>query len=166
MVCTTFARDRSWQEMLEGFGLDPREAVRQSYAEAIETPGRPRVRAGESSGWAFAVEASSSNGTRPETLARLSGEGGEAFVLSYTPTISSFAYAADREFVCGFDLLAPQRGWGTDPHLFDAQIDAAGLLAPEANPYVVGARFVQLAVGVTIEPSLLERRLPGVELPA
>ena len=168
-VCLTFARGISCEQLLAGFDLDsataPRDAMEETFAEADDDPDRPKVRAGELDGWAYAVEHFTSKGAQPDTLCRLSANGGEALALVYTQTISAFNYAANGEYVSGFDLVVPNIRWGSDPHRFDATMEQAGFLRPGIpEPRVMGARFVQLTFGITLDQHMIERALPSVEV--
>jgi hypothetical protein len=163
----TFARGVPRERLLEAFDLrSGAPAAVETFDEADADPERPRVRVGERDGWAYAVEHFTVRGTRPEALARLSAGGGEAFALWYTAkAFCGVLYAADGELVSGVDLLAPDLRWGRDPHRFDAELAQAGFLRPGVpEPRVMGARFVQLAFGVTLDRALLERPLPSYEL--
>jgi hypothetical protein len=164
-VCVAFARGLSWEQMLAGFSLQPRQVLEETFAEADANPDRPKVRMGTHEGWAYAVEHFTGRGVDQETLCRLSANGGEALVLGYTQTISLFKYAANGESVSGFDLTVPHIRWGREPHRFDATMAQAGFLRPGVpDPPTMGARFVQLTFGITLTQDLLERRLPSVEL--
>lgn len=172
-LCATFARGLTREQMLEGFGLRADRAVEQTLTEADESAqaggrgllGRPRVRVGERDGWGYAVEHLTGRGSDERTLRRLSAMGGEAFALCYTLKINIFWYAAAGEMVCGFDLTVPHIRWGPDPHRFDAEMERAGFLRPGVpKPAAMGARFVQLAFGITIDRDMLERPLLSVEL--
>ena len=175
-MCLTFARGLSREQMLEGFGLGPGRAAEETLREADEAAhlarltssaglGRPRVRVGERDGWGYAVEHLTNRGSEERTLRRLSAMGGEAFALSFTQKIITFWYAAAGERVCGFDLTVPHVRWGPHPHRFDAEMERAGFLRPDpADPVATGARFVQLAFGITIDREMLERPLLSVEL--
>ena len=124
------------------------------------------MRVGELAGWAYAVEHFTARGAETETLCRLSADGGEALALVYTLTISLFKYAADGDYVSGFDLVVPHIRWGRDPHRFEATMEQAGFLrpSPRERAPAMGARFVQLTFGITIDRQMLERPLPSVAL--
>ncbi len=162
----TFARDLSEVQMIEGLGIDPRHVVKQTFEEAensAEWGSKPRVRVGELDGWAYAVEHFTQVG--PKSLSRLSAISGEALALVYTQTISTFQCWTNGEYLSGFDLAAPQIRWGRDPHRFDTTIQQAGFLGPGVpDPPAMGARFLELTFGITIDLDLLERALPSVEL--
>jgi Family of unknown function (DUF6461) len=165
----TFARGLPRERLLESFDLRPGvPAAVETFdeAEADADPDRPKVRVGEHDGWAYAVEHFTVRGARPETLARLSAGGGEAFALWYTAkAFCGVLYAADGELVSGFDLVATNLRWGRDPHRFDTEMAQAGFLGPpEARTPALGARFVRLAFGITLDRQLLQRPLPSYEL--
>lgn len=165
-VSLTFARGVSREGVLEGFNLRPRTAVEETFKEACADPERPKVRVGELSGWGYAVEHFTARGDDPPILCRLSGNGGEALALVYTQTVNSFMYAADGDVVSGFDLTVPQIRYGRDEHRFDATMERAGFLGPDVRERTpqMGARFVQLTFGITIDQQMLERPLLSVEL--
>jgi hypothetical protein len=52
--------------------------------------------------------------------------------------------------------------WGRDPHRFDGTMAQAGFLQPGLlDPPAMGARFVQLTFGITIDHEMLNRPLPS-----
>lgn len=167
-LCLTFARGLSKEQMFGGFGLKPRHLVEETFEEAetqADLSGRPKIRVGERDGWAYAVEHFTGRGSNPQTLCRLSANGGEALALGYTQTISTFLYTASGELVNGFDLTVPHIRWGCDPHRFDTTMERAGFLGPGVpDPPAMGARFLQLTFGITIDQRMLEQALPGVDL--
>lgn len=123
------------------------------------------MRVGALHGWAYAVEHFTTRGADPDTLRRLSADGGEALALAFTQTISAFTYAADGEYVSGFYVVVPHIRWGSDPQRFDATMERAGFLrtgVPE--PRAMGALFLQLTFGITINPHMLAGPLPSVEV--
>lgn len=148
--------------------VGPRASAAETFdeADADTGRGRHRMRVGEHDGWAYAVEHVTARRSLPEVLCRLSAGGGEALSLTYTQTVSSFLYAADGQLVSGFDLVATNIRWGHDPHRFDAAMAAAGFLGPGRRKPAAstGARFLQLAFGITLDRELLERPLPSFEL--
>ena len=133
-----------------------------TFEDAL-SEGTPLVRVGETEAWAYAVEDMPTLGIRTELLAGLSSKGGEAFALSYTPTINTFMYAADGELVNGFDLTVPHIRYGSEQHRFEEQMALAGF-ADDAVPVPgeMGARFVELVFGITFTADLLERPLPAL----
>lgn len=151
-----FARGRSWQEMLEAFGLDPAAADNETLRDQARSD-HPTVRAGEHQGWGYGVQTMWD--PADEQLERLSFDG-EAFELAYTETISGFRYATGGALVSGFDMTVPHIRWG-DERRFEAQMAEAGFLTGVPNPRIMGPRFVQLAFGLTI-PAAIEGPLPGV----
>jgi hypothetical protein len=161
----TFARGLSTEQVLTGLGLRTDCVGLQTFEEADDADqwGPPRIRVGEHGGWAYAVEHFTQRGA--ESIERLSAAGSEAFALVYTQTICAFNYAAGGRLVSGFDLTVPHIRWGSEPHRFDSYIERAGFLRPGVpDPPAMGARFVQLAFGITIDQDLLERALPSCEI--
>jgi len=164
-VGITLARGLSLEQMVEGLGLLPGDAVEETFDEAGSDPSRPKVRVGKLDGWAYAVEQFTVTGAAPGTLGRLSVAGGEALSLEYTQTIDTFMYAADGVVVNGFDLTVPHIRYSSDPHRFDTRMEQAGCLRPGVpDPPAMGAHFLQLTFGITIDQHMLERALPSFEL--
>jgi hypothetical protein len=112
----------------------------------------------------YAVEVFTSRGG--EILGAVSRDGGEAFSLCYTPTIEVFTHTRDGTVRCGFDMTVPKIRYGTDEHYFDSLMAYAGFLEPGPASPAAGARLVQRAFGVTLDPELLERPLPAAPLPS
>lgn len=156
----TFAKDRSWQEMIEGFGLSPAAVTNETYDEATADLGT-KVRAGVTGRWGYAVEDVSLLGSNEDVLARLSANDGEAIALVYTQTINTFLYAADGKLVSGFDLTVPHIRYGPEQHRFDEEMQRAGFLPGVVpDPPSMGARLLEIAFGITLDQELLEKRLP------
>ena len=126
----------------------------------------PTVRIGTTTtGWAYSVETLTVRGGAPDFLQQVSSDGGEAFSLCFTPTISSFLYARDGALVNGFDITGPQFRFGNDEHAFDRQMHAAGLLTGEGpRPKAAVASFVAQTFGLSITRDMLEARLPCATL--
>jgi hypothetical protein len=164
-VCLTFARGYAWAHVLEAFAIDPAGAREMTWTDALAAPDGDIVRAGTRGAWGYAVEASSAEGRREDVLASLSRGKGEAFVLSYTPTVQTFVLARDGVTVCAFDLLLPANRWGTDPHALDAQMQAVGIVHPGDDPAAAGSRLIELLTGISLDANLIERPLPGAPLP-
>lgn len=155
-----FAKGRSWQEVLEAFGLDPAAAGEESLRDQAHPTDQPTVRAGEHQGWGYTVQTAWD--PADGQLERLSIDG-EAFELAYTETISGFRYATAGAFVSGFDMTVPHIRWG-DERRFEAEMAEVGFLAGVPNPRIMGPRFVQLAFGVTLPPAI-EEPLPSIAKP-
>ena len=104
-------------------------------------------------------------GSFDDTLHRLSVGGGEALSLVYTQTISVFMYAKNGVLVNGFDLVVPGFRYGTEEHRFDATMERAGFLGPGRTvSTTMGARFVQLTFGLTLDLHVLTLPLPRYEI--
>lgn len=155
-------------DSLKGFDLEQRVAAafaEETFDEADQDPDRPRLRIGHLDGWAYAVEHFTTRGAEPDTLRRLSADGGEALALVYTQTISGLTYAADGEYVSGFDLVVPHIRWGSQPYRFDTAMERAGFFLPGVRDHrAMGAHFVHLTLGITIHRHMLERPLPSFQL--
>jgi hypothetical protein len=157
----TFARKPSWQEMAPCFGVAPAVVGTATFLEAGVRDGT-NLRFGAVGPWGYAVEALSVLGADPATLRCLSGNGGEAFALCYTQTIDTFSYANNGRSVFGFDMTLPNRRYGEEPERFAAELEQAGFLDDGVPTPAMGAKFVDLAFGITLDREMLERPLPVV----
>jgi hypothetical protein len=137
--------------------------VYRTFEESFADSYKPTIRVGEHEGWGYAVEGFTQMGL--QSVGRLSVAGGEAFVLVYVLERSGFQYWEYGEFASGFDLLLPHIRWGRDPHRFDTTMEQAGFLQPGMpDPPAMGARFVQLTFGITIDQDMLERPLLSAQV--
>jgi hypothetical protein len=160
-VTLTFARERSWQEVAACFGAQPELAETMTFLEAGYAEGT-HVRVSTVGAWSCAIESLTVIGGDPATLQCLSGGGGEAFALCCTETIDTFYYCSDGRTVFGFDLLFPDRDrrWGGEPDRFAAEMEQAGFFDEGFPNRGMGAKFVELAFGVTLSQEMLEAPLP------
>lgn len=154
-----FAKGRSWQQMVQAFGLDPAAAREETLLEQGYPKDSPTVRAGEHEGWGYTIQ-TDFDSVDVEQLERLSIDG-DAFELIYTLMSCPFRYAAGGVMVSGFDMTAPHFRVG-DERRFEAEL-AEAVLAGVPRPRIIGPRFVRLAFGVTIPPAI-EGPLPSVAL--
>jgi hypothetical protein len=92
----------------------------------------------------------------PQTLQRLSQDGGEALSLTYTQTINTFLYARDAKLVSGFDLTVPSIRYGLDEHHFDTVIANAGFNADQPPEPAAGALFIHDLFGIDLDQQMLE----------
>jgi len=163
-VCVTFARGVSQQQLVERLGLRSGSMAEQTFEDVCSDVTHPKVRVGQFGAWAYAVEHLTTIGAAPATLRRLSERRSEALSLAYTQTASTFLYAANGVLLSGFDLTAPHIRYGSEPHRFDTSIEQAGFLQPEGpDPPAMGARFVQLTFGFTIDQQMLSQALPSFD---
>lgn len=148
-----FAKGQSWQDMLAvGFDLDPTAATTETLDEQTSHLDQATIRAGEYQGWGYIVQTVLETVDDERQLGRLSLRG-EAFALAFTMTLNWFGYASDGAFVWGFDMGLPQM---SPPHpRFAARMAQAGFMENLPNSRLVGARFVELAFGVTMTPEMV-----------
>jgi hypothetical protein len=127
----------------------------------------PTVRLGEVDGWTYAVEHQSTTASNPAFLQDMTSDGALAVALVFTPNINTVLVARDGEYLAGFEPDSPDfMRWGSTPHAFDAQIEAAGFRHEEYQPPGAAcASFMQLLAGVELTPMMLEDRLPCATLP-
>ncbi|MGH9223065.1 MAG: hypothetical protein ACRD2W_04620 [Acidimicrobiales bacterium] len=159
-----FATGRSWQDMLATvFGLDPARAVGRSLDDQVEDPpDRPTIRAGEHQGWGYTVQTTIDLDVYYEQLGRLSLRG-EAFALIYTLSSVTFAHASDGSPTWFFDMTTPSLRERNA--LFEAAISEAGFDDGLPHAGIKGARFVELAFGITLTRDMIEGSLPSVVRP-
>jgi hypothetical protein len=159
-VTLTFATGRSWQEMATCFGAAPTIAGTATFLEAALRDGT-NIRLGTAAPWAYAV-VDSVHGGDWDTLGCLSRNRGDAFSLCYTETIDTFLYANDGRSIFGFDTLVPHIRYGEEPQRFSAELEQAGFLDDGIPTRGMGAKFIELAFGITLDHELLERPLPMI----
>jgi hypothetical protein len=94
-LCATFAKDRSWEEMIEGFGLSAAPITTETFEEVSADLSIVKLRVGVTGCWGYAVEHLTTFGSDDDVLSRLSAGDGEAVCLAYTQTINTFMYARD-----------------------------------------------------------------------
>ncbi|MQA32235.1 DUF6461 domain-containing protein [Modestobacter roseus] len=127
---------------------------------------RPSMRLGTAAEWSYAVEHASTTGGDSRVLARLTADGGTAVSLCFTPNISGVHVARDGDYLCGFEPASPDwMRWGSAPHAFDAEIQAAGFPGSLPTPGAPAASFLHLLTGVTLTPAMLEDPLPCATMP-
>jgi Family of unknown function (DUF6461) len=160
MLCLSFARNIEPIELMRILGANPETVVTQTLLEAVP---EDRVRVGQRKGWSYAVEHRTVMASDHGKLKQLS-KNGEAFVLCYTPTISTFLYASNEEWVSGFDMDGPQFRYGSQPNRFEAEIAAAGFPGPGRAGGAAGARFVAMLFGIEIDREMLEGALSSALL--
>ncbi len=78
-------------------------------------------------GWAVAVEDNGWEGSRPEVLRALSRGTRAVSVYRNVNALGYFSDAVDGELLVRFELLSPQRRWGSQPDLLLPQMRAVGL---------------------------------------
>jgi len=164
-ACLTFGRGLPWQRMLEGFGM----SVSDRPASQPGDPhlDSPKIHVGSNGEWGWAIEHFTVEGSKSDTLCRLSSGGAEALSLTFTQTLSTFFYASDGSIVNGFVLTLPQRRFGSDPDRFDAAMARAGYFDPNADHVPAEAAFfLELAFGLKITEEMLRNVAHTADLPA
>jgi Family of unknown function (DUF6461) len=162
-VTLTFARPRTEVALLTALGADTATARLETLDEAGDEAPTAKVRVGRHGAWTYVVEDLSVASSHPEILEHLSAEG-EAFSLSYTGTIDTFLYARNGVLVTGFDLVVLDSRWGTEPHLFDEQMNAAGFGGPASDGPATAARLIHLLFGIRLDQQMLEGPLLSAPL--
>jgi hypothetical protein len=85
------------------------------------------VLATRSAGWAVAVEDNGWEGSRPEVLRALSRGTQAVSVYRNVNALGYFSDAVDGQVRVRFELLFPQRRWGSQPDLLLPQMRGVGL---------------------------------------
>jgi Family of unknown function (DUF6461) len=173
--CITLVRGLDGAELLRRFGGGHGQARALTAAEAGRLSsslraGYPQiVLATRIGGWAVAVEDNGWEGSRPEVLRALSRGTQAVSVYRNVNALGYFSDAVDGELRLQFELLFPQRRWGSQPDALLAQMRGAGLDpdAPEPPYGQVDTAALALAervTGVHLDPEALEGPLLGVEI--
>jgi Family of unknown function (DUF6461) len=173
--CITLVRGLDEAELLRRIGGERGEPRTLTAAEAGRLAGSLRagypqiVLATRIGGWTVAVEDNGWEGSRPEVLRVLSRGTQAVSVYRNVNALGYFSDAVDGELLVQFELLFPQRRWGSRPDALLAQMRGAGLDpdAPEPPGGQVEAAALALAervTGVHLDPEVLEGPLVGVEV--
>lgn len=125
--CLTFVRGGGEDEVLRGFGADPREAVLVDWDESEV----PVVRVKRSGDWTVALDESiPAQGTRPEVLRRVSaGTDAVAIYQDIASLNHEFAYAHDGEVIATVTTSAPPAWDGSNPGHLRPRAEELGLVA-------------------------------------
>jgi Family of unknown function (DUF6461) len=172
--CIALMRGLDEVEALRRFGGErsqPRRLTVAEVGELLESlPARylQLVLATMADGWLVAVERNGFEGWRPEVLRALS-RGTQAVSVFDNSIEGYFSYAADGALLVQFELLFPQRRWGSQPDLLVSQMRAVGLDPDRHEPPPGGLDTAALALaervtGVHLDPSLLEGPLLAAEI--
>ena len=126
----------------------------------------PTVRVGRLDGWTYAVEHQSTTAADGRVLERLTSDGSRAVTVCLTATLNSVHVAKAGSYLVGFEPGFPDSiRWGSTPHAFDRQIDAAGFRHEGYEPPGTAlATFLHLVTGVTLSPAVLDGPLPCASL--
>jgi Family of unknown function (DUF6461) len=172
--CITLVRGLDEVEVLRRFGGERSQPRTLTVGEAGELSrsfhaGYPQiVLAARSGGWAVALEDNGWEGWRPEVLRALSG-GTQAVSVFYNGSEGYFSYAVDGEVLVQFELLFPQRRWGSQPDLLLSQMRTIGLNPdwhepPHGELDTAALALADRLSGVHLDPRVLDGPLPGVEI--
>jgi Family of unknown function (DUF6461) len=173
--CITLARGLDEAELLRRFGGEHGQPRTLTAAEAGHLSGSLRagypriVLATRIGGWAVAVEDNGWEGSRPEVLRALSRGTRAVSVYRNVNALGYFSDAVGGDLRLQFELLFPQRRWGSQPDALLPQMRGVGLDpdAPELANVQVDAAALALAervTGVHLDPEVLEGPLVGVEV--
>jgi hypothetical protein len=148
--CVTFARGLSAVEILRRLGCDVSTAEMKNRVDANHwiddladelgeqtVAGKEQViRAGESEGWAFAVEDGGVRGMDDEVLASVSAGTVAMSTMVSVNAVTVFSYAEAGLLVCRYE--APGHRWGADPDRLVPELTRAGILLPDREPADLG----------------------------
>lgn len=173
--CITLVRGLDEAELLRRFGGErgqPRTLTAREAGELSSSlrAGYPQIVLATRIGvWAVAVEDNGWEGSRPEVLRALSRGTQAVSVYRNVNALAYFSDAVDGELLVQFELLFPQRRWGSRPDLLLAQMRGVGLDPDRPEPPYdqVDAAALALAervTGVHLDPEVLEGPLLGVEV--
>jgi uncharacterized protein DUF6461 len=173
--CITLVRGLDEAEALRRFGGErgrPRPlTVVDAWRLSLSLSARyPRlVLAARRGGWVVAVEANGWEGARPEVLRALSAGTAAVSVYRNVNALGYFSDAADGELRVQFELLFPQRRWGSRPDLLVAPMRAMGLDPDRDAPLdqdmaVAALALAERVTGVRVDRQLLDGPLTGVEI--
>jgi Family of unknown function (DUF6461) len=164
--CITLVRGLGEAEVLRRFGGEhspPRRLTVTQVGELSEPlPVRylQLVLVATADGWSVAVEANGFEGWRQEVLRALS-RGSQAVSVFDNSMEAYFSYAADGRLLVQFELLFPQRRWGSQPDLLLPQMRAVGLdpdwhEPPHGELDTAALALAERVTGVHLDPSLLD----------
>ena len=173
--CITLVRGLDQAEVLRRLGGEQSQPRTLTAAEAGELSGSfdagyPQlVLAARAGGWSVAVEDNGWEGSRPEVLRALSGGTQAVSVYRNVEALGYFNYAVAGEVLVGFELLFPQRRWGSQPDLLLPQMRAVGLDPDRQQPPhgefdTAALALAERVTGVHLDPSMLEGPLHGGEI--
>jgi hypothetical protein len=173
--CITLVRGLDEVQVLRRLGGERSQPRTLTAGEAGELSysfhaGYPQiVLAARAGGWAVAVEDNGWEGSRPEVLRALSAGTQAVSVYRNVNALGYFSDAVDGEVLVQFELLFPQRRWGSQPDLLLPQMRAVGL-DPDSQepPYgevdTAALALAERVTGVHLDPRMLEGPLPAAEI--
>jgi hypothetical protein len=173
--CITLVRGLDEVEVLRRFGGEHSQPRPLTAGEAGELSGSfqagyPQlVLVARAGGWAVAVEDNGWEGSRPEVLRALSAGTQAVSVYRNVNALGYFSDAADGEVLVRFELLFPQRRWGSRPDLLLGQMRAVGLDPDwQEPPYgevdTAALALAERVTGVHLDPRMLGGPLPATEI--
>jgi hypothetical protein len=172
--CFSLVRGLDAVEVLRRFGGERSQPRTLTVGEAGQLSGSFHARypqfvlVAKAGGWSVAVEANGWEGTRPEVLRALS-RGTQAVSIHHNGSEGSFNDAVDGEVLVSFELLFPQRRWGSQPDLLLPQMRAVGLdpdwqRPPHGKLVTAALALTERVTGVHLEPTVLDGPLPGAAI--
>jgi hypothetical protein len=181
IYCASFVRDLSPREALTRFGTDASTIEEMTYEKVCEraVAGReasPRALPGyigavEVGGWTLIIEPLGWEAAGPDVRARIS-HGTEIVVITrHEYSTQEFIHEIDGETITYFDLIAPQRRWGSDPNRWIDAIREVGLDPDhddsiDPHPDFTFANVFALAskvTGIRFSANMLARPFLGAE---
>jgi hypothetical protein len=171
--CITLVRGLDAAEVLQRFGGERSQPRPLTVTEAGELSGS--IHAGypqlilvaRARGWSVAVEDNGVEGWRPEVLRALSRDTQAVSVLD-NGSEGYFSSAADGALLVQFELLFPQRRWGSQPDLLLPQMRAVGLdpdwQQPPGELDTAALALAERVTGVHLDPSILDGPLLAAEI--
>ncbi|MGA4562260.1 DUF6461 domain-containing protein [Uniformispora flossi] len=173
--CVTFARGLDAVELLRRMGCDVATAAMKTridanhWIEDLLDDGHPDVgdkerviRAGESDGWAFAVEDGGTRGIDEEVLAEVSAGTVATSIFRNVNAVTVFSYAESGLVVCQYE--SPLQRGGSDPDRLVPELIRAGVLFPDGDMPDLGIaeeqrltlRMMHAEFGVTLPRETVE----------
>jgi hypothetical protein len=173
--CITLVRGLDEGEVLRRFGGERSQPRALTAGEAGELSGSfhagyPQIiLATRSAGWAVAVEDNGWEGSRPEVLRALSGGTQAVSVYRNVNALGYFSDAVDGEVLVQFELLFPQRRWGSQPDLLLPQMRGVGLdpdwhEPPYGEVDTAALALAERVTGVHLDRSMLDGPLLAAEV--
>jgi hypothetical protein len=173
--CITLVRGLDEEEVLRRFGGERSQPRTLSAADAGELSGSfhagyPQIiLATRSEGWTIAVEDNGWEGARPEVLRALSRGAQAVSVYRNVNALGHFSDAVDGALLVQFELLFPQRRWGSQPDLLLPQMRAVGLdpdwpEPPYGEVDTAALALAERVTGVRLDPTILDGPLLATEI--
>jgi Family of unknown function (DUF6461) len=172
--CITLVRGLDQAEVLRRFGGERSQPRTLTVTQTGELSGSFHARSPQlilvttADGWSVAVEDNGFEGWRPEVLRALSRDS-QAVSVYDNRSEGYFSYAADGRLLVQFELLFPQRRWGSQPDLLLPQMRAVGLdpdwqEPPPGELDTAALALAERVTGVHLNPSILDGPLLVAEI--